>query len=99
MTTTTTTLQDAPDADVLRELFNRVNSGAFWTHQNKELYKEWNQTHPTLQQAFVRGFVTFLEGLETGVGYTDARNEATHRFVEHLRELRKTSPVTYFPVI
>jgi len=27
-------------------------------------------------------------GLETGVGYTDARNEATHRFVEQLRELK-----------
>jgi len=91
-TTTTTTLQDASDADVLRELFNRVNSGAFWTYQPKELYKVWYETHPTLQQAFVRGLVGFLEGLETGVGYTDARNEATHRFVEQLRELHVHFP-------
>ena len=87
-TTTTTTLQNATDADVLRELFNRVNSGAFWTYQSKELYKVWYETHPTLQQAFVGGLVGFLVGLETGVGYTDARNEATHRFVEQLRELK-----------
>tara|TARA_Y100001951_G_scaffold97725_1_gene97700 strand:+ start:19 stop:321 length:303 start_codon:yes stop_codon:yes gene_type:complete len=98
-TTTTTTLQDASDADVLRELFNRVNNGEWWSHNEAELYPVWYESHPTLQQVFVKGFLRFLEGLETGRGYTDARNEATHRFVEYLRELRKTSPITHFPHI